>query len=174
MSTGPGRIQVPVGPLVAALGALILLISLFLDWYAGITGFTVFEFVDIVLLGCALLTIASLAGGMGLVRPPVSSGVSLAVAVFTVVVVLVQIVNDPPAVVGPNGADREIGIWLALGGTALMVAGAVFASAHISLAIEPRRTGSPSAPRGADPPAGSGERPSEAPARSQSSPGKRS
>lgn len=164
MTSGSGRVQVPVGPLVAALGAVVLLISLFLDWYAGITGFTVFEFIDIVLLGCALLTIASLAGGMGLVRPPVAPGVSLAVAVFTVVVVLIQIVNDPPAVVGPNGAGRDIGIWLALGGAAVMVAGAVLASAHISLAIEPRRSG---------PESGPGEGPSEAPTRSDPSPGER-
>jgi hypothetical protein len=51
--------------------------------------------------------------------------------------VLSQIINDPPAVVG-TGRDKDIGIWLALSGAALMVAGAVLGYAHISLAVETR------------------------------------
>jgi hypothetical protein len=52
-------------------------------------------------------------------------------------VVLSQILNDPPQVIGP-GPDKDIGIWLALSGSALMVAGAVLGYAHISLALETR------------------------------------
>jgi hypothetical protein len=133
----PRQGQLPVGPLVAAVGALLLIVSLFLDWYDGITGFTVFEFLDLLLVLLALAMIASLAGSMGLLRPGVPPGASLAVAVFTVFVVLTQIINDPPAVVGP-GPDKDIGIWLALSGSALMVAGAVLGYASISLAVEPR------------------------------------
>jgi hypothetical protein len=117
---------------------VLLIVSLFLDWYEGITGFTVFEFIDLLLVLLALATIASLVGGMGLVRPAPSPAVSLAVALFTIFVVLTQIINDPPAVVGPNGQDQDIGIWLALSGAALMVAGAVLGYASISLAFEPR------------------------------------
>ena len=138
MSARQGPIQVPVGPLVGALGGVILLVALFLDWYDGLTGFTVFEFVDIVLVVCAVLIILQLAGGMGLLQPPLSPGLSLLVALFAVLVVLTQVVNDPPAVAGGNGPDQAIGIWLAVGGSALMVAGAVLATAHISLAVEPR------------------------------------
>jgi hypothetical protein len=133
----PRRGEFPVGPLVAAAGAVLLIVSLFLDWYDGVTGFTVFEFLDLLLVLLALATIASLAGGLGLVKPAVSPGLSLAVALFTVFVVLSQILNDPPAVVGPGG-DKDLGIWLALSGSALMVAGAVLAYAHISLAVETR------------------------------------
>ena len=43
--------------------ALILIVSLFLDWYERLTGWTVFEIVDLVLAGLALWTIFSLAGG---------------------------------------------------------------------------------------------------------------
>ena len=109
MSTRPGQTTVPFGPLIAAIGAGLLLVSLFLDWYEGLTAFTVFELVDIVLVVCALF------------------------------VVLVQLVNDPPAVAGGDGPDREIGIWLAAGGAVLMATGALLATANISLAIEPRR-----------------------------------
>jgi hypothetical protein len=133
----PRRGEFPVGPLVAALGAVLLIVSLFLDWYEGFTGFTAFEFLDLLLVLLALVTIASLAGGLGLVKPAVSPGVSLGVALFTVLVVLSQVVNDPPLVIGP-GRDKDIGVWLGLSGSALMVAGAVLAYAHISLAVETR------------------------------------
>ena len=46
--------------------------------------------------------------------------------------------NDPPAVAGPNGRDQATGIWLALGGAALMVAGAVLSTARIAISVEPR------------------------------------
>jgi hypothetical protein len=139
----PRQTQLALGPLVGAVGAVLLIVSLFLDWYEGITGFTVFEFIDLLLVLLALATIASLAGGMGLVRPAPSPTISLAVALFTIFVVLTQIINDPPAVVGPGGSDQDIGIWLALSGAALMVAGAVLGYASISLAFEPReRAGS--------------------------------
>jgi hypothetical protein len=137
--THPRPSQLPVGPLVAAVGAVLLIVSLFLDWYDQVTGFTVFEFVDLLLVMLALATVASLAGGLGLVRPAPSPGVSLAVAIFTVLVVASQVVNDPPAVAGEIGPGREIGIWLGLAGAALMVVGAVLGYARISLAVEARR-----------------------------------
>jgi hypothetical protein len=133
----PRQTQLAVGPLVASVGAVILIVSLFLDWYEGVTGFTAFEFLDLLLLLLALATIASLAGGMGLLQPAPSPTVSLAVALFTMFVILTQIINDPPAVV-LSGTDQDIGIWLALSGAALMVAGGVLGYASISLAFEPR------------------------------------
>jgi hypothetical protein len=137
--TGEPRVAglVPVGPLVASIGALLLIVSLFLNWWTGVTAFTAYEFLDLLLLLLALATIFSLAGGLGFVRPAVSPGVSLAVSVFTILVVLSQVVNDPPAIVG-TGRGHAVGIWLALGGAVLMVAGAVLGYAQISLAIETR------------------------------------
>ncbi len=60
-------------------------------------------------------------------------------ALFALGVVLTQLVNDPPAVAGADGPDRDIGIWLAVAGALLMAIGAFLATASISLAIEPRR-----------------------------------
>ena len=130
--------QIPVGPLVAAIGAVLLIVSLFVDWYDGLTAFTVFEFIDLLLVGLALVTLGLLAAAMGLVRVPERSGLAFGVALFAFVVVLSQVVNDPPAVAGPSGREQDTGIWLALAGTALMVAGAVLASARIAIAVEPR------------------------------------
>jgi hypothetical protein len=134
----PSPRQLPIGPAVATIGATLLIASLFLDWYEDITGFTVFEFLDLLLVLMALATIASLAGGLGLVRPAISPGASLAIAIFTVLVVGSQVINDPPAVAGSAGPAKDIGIWLALGGSALMVAGALLGYARISLAVEAR------------------------------------
>jgi hypothetical protein len=149
----PRQTQLAIGPLVASVGALLLIVSLFLDWYETYTGFTIFEFLDLLLLLLALVTIFSLAGGLGLVKPAVSPALSLGVALFTVFVVLSQILNDPPAVIGA-GPDKDIGIWLALSGSALMVAGAVLGYAHISLALEtrPRDAGPGHDVSGAPPP----------------------
>ncbi|HZC13483.1 MAG TPA: hypothetical protein VE270_05630 [Thermoleophilaceae bacterium] len=138
MNARSTAMRVPVGPLVAAIGAVMLLVSLFLDWYEGLTAFTVFEFVDILIVVCALLIVVQLAGGMGLIKPPVSPAISLIVALFALGVVLVQLVNDPPAVAGANGPEQDIGIWIAVAGAVLMATGAFLATAHISLAIEPR------------------------------------
>ena len=131
--------SLPVGPLVAAIGAVLLIVSLFLNWYEGdLEGFTVFEVLDLLLVLTALLTIVSLAGGLGLVRTAPSPGLSLAVALFTIYVVVSQILNDPPAVANVD-AGKEIGIWLALGGATLMVAGSLLAFARISLTFERRQ-----------------------------------
>ena len=138
MNDEPRSSTLPVGPMVAAVGAVLLIVSLFLDWYeVDLEGFTVFEFLDLLLVVMALATIASLAGGLGLVKPAPSPVVSLAVALFTIFVVVSQILNDPPAVAGGD-RGKEIGIWLALGGAALMTAGSLLAFARISLAVETR------------------------------------
>ena len=130
--------HLPIGPLIAAIGAIILIVSLFLDWYDGLTGFTVFEFLDLLLMALALAALFALASAMGAVRTPVRPGVLLGIGMLALIIVLSQVVNDPPAVAGPNGRDQATGIWLALGGAALMVAGAVLSTARIAIAVEPR------------------------------------
>ena len=135
----PRHTPLPVGVLVASIGAVMLIVSLFLDWYHGVTGFTVYEFLDLLLVMLALATIASLVGGLGIVQAARAPGVALAVSIFTVFVVASQLVNDPPAVAGAVGPGKAIGIWLALGGAVLMVAGALLSYARISLNVETRR-----------------------------------
>lgn len=142
--------QVPVGPLVAAVGALLLIVSLCLDWYEGSTGFTVFEFLDLLLVVLALLTLASLAVAVGFLHTPLRPGTPLVVSVLALLIVLSQLVNHPPAALE---LDPDTGLWLALAGAALMVAGAVLSTTRIALAVEPR-------PR---PPAQQAPRPAAAP-----------
>ena len=146
MSTRSRETLIPVGPVVAAIGAIMLIVSLFLDWYdgppgEGISGFTVFEFLDLLLTGLAVVMLVSLADAIGLVRSGMRSYVPLVVAALALVIVLTQVVNDPPAVAARDGNDQDIGIWLALAGAALMVAGAVLSTARIAIAVEPRERG---------------------------------
>ena len=143
MSTRSRETLIPIGPVVAAIGAITLIVSLFLDWYEGppgegISGFTVFEFIDLLLTGLAVVMLVSLVDAIGLVRSGMRSVVPLVVAALALVIVLTQVVNDPPAVAGSAVADKDVGIWLALGGSVLMVIGAVLAYARISLAVDKR------------------------------------
>jgi peptidoglycan/LPS O-acetylase OafA/YrhL len=136
VASGP---KIPVGSVVAAVGSLLLIVSLFLHWYDGLTGWTVFEIVDLVLLSLALSTIFAIVAGSRLVKQDVSPSVMLIITLTTLVVVVAQLLNDPPAVAGDAGPEQDIGLWLALGGAALMVAGALLSTTRVSLAVEPRR-----------------------------------
>jgi hypothetical protein len=146
MSTRPRETLIPVGPVLAAIGAILLIVSLFLSWYEGppgdgISGFTVFEFLDLLLTGLAVVMLVSLADAIGLIRSGLRPGIPVVAAALALLIVLTQVVNDPPAVAAREGNDQDIGIWLALGGAALMVAGAVLATARIAIAVEPRERG---------------------------------
>jgi hypothetical protein len=144
----PRHAQLAVGPLVATAGAVLLVVSLFLDWYEKFSAFTVFEFNDLLLTALAIATVVLLARGLGMATAPWSPGIALVTSILAVLVVLSQILNHPPAA---NGLEKSIGIWLGLSGSALMVAGAILGYAHISLAVETRpRTTAP--PPSAPPP----------------------
>jgi hypothetical protein len=149
MSTRPRETQVPIGPLVAAIGAVLLIVSLFLDWYEQVTGFTVFEFLDLLLVVLALVTLATLAAAVGLLRTPMRPGTPLVVGVLALLIVVSQIVNHPPAA---TESDIDTGLWLALAGAALMLAGAVLSTARIAIAVEPRPRAADEAPTVADEP----------------------
>jgi hypothetical protein len=135
--------RIPVGPLLASIGAVLLIVSLFLDWYEGVTGWTIFEIVDLVLVGLALLAVYSLAADLDVVKQKANPGLTLVGAMLALVIVVTQVLNDPPAVAGRDGPDQDIGLWLALAGAALMVAGAIVATTRISLAVEARRRDEP-------------------------------
>lgn len=147
------RRRVDAGAMVAALGAVLLLVSLFLDWYGngddGVSAWTVFETLDLVLAAIALLSISTFASRAGAAHrlPDVSlvllAGVGL-------VIVFSQLVNDPPRVAGLE-PQLEIGAWLGLAGTAIMLAGALMSVARVSLNFsvehrESRRVDEPAPP----------------------------
>jgi hypothetical protein len=148
MNARPRETQIPIGPLVAAIGAVLLIVSLGLDWYGGLSGFNSFEFLDLLLVVLALVTLASLAAALGLLRTPLRPGTPLVVGVIALVVVLSQLINHPPA---GYQDDVETGLWLGLAGAALMLAGAILSAARIAIAVEPRAS-APAPPPASTPP----------------------
>jgi hypothetical protein len=142
------------GRVVVALGAILLLVSLFLDWYGfgrspdghGFSAWTAFELVDLIL---AVLAIAAIAAALepharSTSRLPEATG---AVAgPVALILVAVSLINLPPAAQGFD-SEIEIGAWLGLAGAAIMCAGALLALNRVSLVVTPReRTRTPATP----------------------------
>src|SRR4051794_25095591 len=108
--------RLEAGPLLVALAALLLFVSLFLDWFDGrLTAWHAFEVWDLVLavLAAAALVMAAgaLAPGAGLPGRRWLPGVALAV----VLIVVTQLLDPPPAALGDH---LGTGAWLALAAAA--------------------------------------------------------
>jgi hypothetical protein len=130
----PDARSLELGLLLAGAGAALLFISLFLEWYApGLDAWTSFEVWDLVLATVAIVALVAVAGRLGFGRPRPNSWL-LATSGTAFVVVVAAIVNHPPAAAGIDN-DPRTGIWLALAGAALMLAGTVLAVARISVAV---------------------------------------
>ena len=130
--------RLEAGPLLVSLGALLLLVSLFLNWYTGdVTAWEAFEVWDVVLF---VLALGAIAVGLGLTTQDVelTDRRLLPAAVAAVAVIVVSQILDPPP--AASASDPDTGIWLALGGALLMVVGAVltFGRVHLSLTVEGR------------------------------------
>jgi hypothetical protein len=127
------RERFDAGTGLVAIGAVLLLVSLFIDWYRpGGDAWAVFESVDLILAGAAIAALLALAprlgnGGLGRAIPIVSA------AAF--VVVAVQLIDPPPVV---SDSDLKTGAWLALAATAVMAAGSLLGAASISVTVDVR------------------------------------
>lgn len=133
--------RIEAGPLIAVLGAVLLLVSLFLDWFApGTSGWTAFEALDLLLTAVAVAAILA-AGGLLVGLAPLDRRWLVPLAVAAVVIVASQLVNPPPAA---GNEDPEYGAWLGLAGALLMAAGALLSFGRVRLAVtvegrDPRR-----------------------------------
>lgn len=160
-----GRLE--IGSLLAACGAALLLVSLFVDWYEpGVSAFTAFETLDLLLAALAVAAVvAAIGSALGAVVVPGLAGALPALSGVALLIVVSQAINHPPSAVG---ADALTGQWLALAGTALMAVGATLGVARISLALD-------FSPRGGDrsaaPDAQQGGRARPAPAPAAAGPG---
>ena len=130
--------RIALGPLLAVIGALTLLVGLFLDWYDDLSAFTTFEVLDLVLAAVCLASLLALAEPLGARlrwARPVGTPAALKLGLVALVLVLSQLVNHPP-----EGVDRDPqeGLWLSLAGAALLVLGSLLAIARISLAVDVR------------------------------------
>ncbi len=128
-----------------AFGAILLLVSLFLDWYGAergvggdaITAWTAFETVDLLLALIALAAIAAALEPMVRGTSRIPDTVGAFGGPVALLLVIVSILNFPPAVQSFE-AELEVGAWLALAGAAIMCAGALLALNRVSLVVTPR------------------------------------
>ena len=133
------RWRIDVGDAFVVLGAALLFISLFVEWYdTDLSAWDVFEALDLVLAGLAIAAvIAVVTGWMG--TPAVPSTWLTAIAVAALSIVAAALVNPPPAALAESAGT---GAWLGLGGAALLALGAALRIARVSFAIrfEPSST----------------------------------
>jgi hypothetical protein len=140
--------RVRTGELVSAAGAVVLLISMFLDWYGlsdplpfAANAWQAFGVVDLLLavviaLGLALLAFQFV--GRGPALPVAIEVVTSTLALIALLLVAYRILNQP----GPNDAvDVRFGAWLGLVAVAV-----VFWGAWKSLTDERPRPADPAAP----------------------------
>jgi peptidoglycan/LPS O-acetylase OafA/YrhL len=132
------------GMALVVLGAIALIVSLFLHWYEpNRSAWTVFEVWDVVLAGIGIASILSVVPIHRRDVPdehlvpqrwlPFLAGAAL-------VIVVVALVNNPPAA---RGAGLQVGAWLAFGAAVVLAAGAILSRARVSLVITPRAPGEP-------------------------------
>ena len=130
-----------IGPLIVAVGSLVLLVSLFLDWYAGESAWGAFEVADVLL---AALAIAALVAALGQVAEEISvldRGWLLPVVLAAALLVIAELLSPPPVV---GGADPQEGAWLAFAAALVMLLGTVLSLGRVSFSFaiegrEPRR-----------------------------------
>jgi hypothetical protein len=120
--------KIELGDALAALGALLVLVALFLEWFGRLSAWEAFEALDLVLALLALAALAAVAGVFEWLGPRALAPLGLAL----LVVVLVQVVEPPPAVSG----DVDTGAWLALAGAALVLVGGALRVARVSITVD--------------------------------------
>lgn len=123
--------RIDAGDVLAALGALLVIVGLFLDWFGDANGWEAFEALDLVLAALALAALAAAASGAGLLSAP-SPRLLAPIGAVLLAIIAVQIIEPPP---GFGDLDTGTGAWLALGGAALVLAGGLMRVAEVSVAI---------------------------------------
>ena len=126
-----------IGPLIVAVGSLVLLVSLFLDWYGGESAWGAFEVADVLL---AALALAALVTAVGMIAADVAvldRRWLLGIVLAAVVLVVAELISPPPVV---GDADPQEGAWLAFGAALVMLVGTALSLGRVSFsfAIEGR------------------------------------
>jgi hypothetical protein len=136
--------ELDAGRLLIGLGALALLISLFLDWYGAdrfgsATAWRSFELVDLLLAALAIAAIYAVIEGIA--APPRAPRLPGALLWFAgpvaLILILASIIDEPPLVAGID-PTLEAGAWIALAAALLMTIGAALSTLRISVVVGAR------------------------------------
>jgi peptidoglycan/LPS O-acetylase OafA/YrhL len=124
--------RIEAGPVLVGLGALLVLVSVFLNWYQpNVTAWEAFEALDLLLTA---LAVAALVGAVGAIRPEatvIERHWLPAIVAAIAIIVAAQILNPPPSVDG----DPDTGAWLALGAAVVMCIGTLLTLGRVSFAL---------------------------------------
>jgi hypothetical protein len=131
-----------LGPIIVAVGGILLLVSLFLDWYgSGLSAWDVFEIVDLLLAALAVAALVAAVGTLAEDGGFIDRRWLPALVAAILVLVAVSIINPPPAAAG---RDADTGAWIAFGAAVAMLVGAVLSMGRVSFSVavegrEPRQ-----------------------------------
>jgi hypothetical protein len=165
--------KIDLGEALAALGALLVLVALFLEWFAGggvsASAWEAFESLDLVMALIALAVLAAVAGAFEWL----GARTLAPLGALLLVIVAVQLVEPPP---GFGSADLGAGAWLALAGAGLVLVGGALRVASVSVtvsiggkdarrrvdAVDRRQGGTPAPPPPVPPPPVAPDEPTQA------------
>ena len=117
--------QRTVAAVVVVIGGAMLFGSLFVEWYdPGTSGWTAFEFLDLVLAFAAVVALSAGIGALFGERWPEHARFVPVIGLVAFVIVLTQLIEPPPLV---HDAARRAGGFLALAGSLILVGGGVLA-----------------------------------------------
>jgi hypothetical protein len=124
------------GQALVVLGAVALIVSLFLPWYEpGRSAWTVFEVWDLVLAAIGIAAVAAVVPvrhGDAVERTAVPQRWLPVLGGAALLIVAVSLINHPPAA---RGSALEVGAWIGLAAAIVLTAGAILSRARISLVI---------------------------------------
>lgn len=137
--------QISLNSFIRVLGAAMLLVSLFLNWWEpgfdSVSAWTALEMVDIVLAAIALVALAASATLFHDWLPNSLRSIPiLPLGVAATALIVVSLVNDPPAVIG---AGHAFGIWFGLVGAVLITIGALLDEKRISIVVGDKTVATP-------------------------------
>ena len=131
--------KIDAGEVLAALGGVLVFVALFLEWFVGYSGWEAFEALDLVIAVLALLAVGAAVAAMAGWTSAPSARVLPWVGGLLLAIVAVQLVEPPPTLLALEGdPDREIGGWLALAGSGLVLLGGVLRAFAVTVSIGER------------------------------------
>ena len=126
------------GLALAAIGAVALLVSLFLNWYEpNRSAWTVFELNDLVLAALALLVLGIAVADVAARADTryVPEGSVLYAGIGALIIIVANLIQPPPAALHDS---LEVGAWIGLVGAILITVGGVLLRARIAVVITTR------------------------------------
>jgi hypothetical protein len=122
-----------LGPIIVAVGALLLLVSLFLDWYGpALTAWDAFEIVDLLLAALAVAALVAVAGTFLPDAGYLDRRWLPILASAVVILIAASLIDPPPAAAG---RDADTGAWVAFGAAIAMLVGAILSLGRVSFSV---------------------------------------